>query len=126
MTVPHSYLTSRCPMCGRVPAFTNTRVPMDYFHGSDRAGTVQTVEYTTRDYVGERKGAGTTTLSKRMLVYLPYGYDAAKPYNVLILLHGMGGTENYWLGQKQLYAAYGSEYYVYTSRMIDNLIDAGL
>ena len=126
MVVPHSYLTSRCPMCGRVPAFTDTRVPMDYFRGSDRAGTVQTVEYTTRDYVGERKGAGTTTLSKRMLVYLPYGYDAAKPYNVLVLLHGMGGTENYWLGQKQLYAAYGSEYYVYTSRMIDNLIDAGL
>lgn len=124
--VPHSYTASRCPMCGRTPAFVETRVPMEMFRGAASAGTVQTVEYTTRDYLGERKGAGTISYAKRMLVYLPPGYDAAKPYNVLILLHGMGGTERYWLGQRQLYAAYGSEFYVHTTRMLDNMIAAGL
>lgn len=106
MTVRHSYLTSRCPMCGRTPAFLDSRVPTSFFQSSGRPGTVQSVEYLTHDYVGERKGTGTLSYYKRMLVYLPYGYDASQPYNVLVLLHGMGGGEGYWLRQEQLYAAY--------------------
>ena len=90
-TVRHSYLTSRCPMCGRTPAFLDSRVPTSFFQSSGRPGTVQSVEYLTHDYVGERKGTGTLSYYKRMLVYLPYGYDASQPYNVLVLLHGMGG-----------------------------------
>ena len=126
MTVGHSYLTSRCPMCGRVPDYIDSRVPYEFFSRSEYPGTVEAVEYLTRDYVGERKGAGTLTYYKRMLVYLPYGYDASKPYNVLVLLHGMGGNENYWLGKQQLYAAYDSDSYVYTSRMLDNMFAAGM
>ena len=59
MTVRHSYLTSRCPMCGRTPAFLDSRVPTSFFQSSGRPGTVQSVEYLTHDYVGERKGTGT-------------------------------------------------------------------
>lgn len=126
MTVGHSYLTSRCPMCGRTPAFTDSLVPSAFFRRPDAPGTVQTVEYTTHDYVGERRGAGTLTYRKRMLVYLPRGYDPAQPYNVLVLLHGMGGGETYWLGKPQLYAAYGTEYYVSTAQMLDNMLAAGM
>ena len=126
MTVGHSYLTSCCPMCGRVPDYIDSRVPYEFFSRSEYPGTVEAVEYLTRDYVGERKGAGTLTYYKRMLVYLPYGYDASKPYNVLVLLHGMGGNENYWLGKQQLYAAYDTDSYVYTSRMLDNMFAAGM
>ena len=126
MTVGHSYLTSRCPMCGRTPAFTDSLVPSAFFRRPDAPGTVQTVEYTTHDYVGERRGAGTLTYRKRMLVYLPRGYDPAQPYNVLVLLHGMGGGETYWLGKPQLYTAYGAEYYVSTAQMLDNMLAAGM
>lgn len=126
MTVRHSYLTSRCPMCGRTPAFLDSRVPTSFFQSSGRPGTVQSVEYLTHDYVGERKGTGTLSYYKRMLVYLPYGYDASQPYNVLVLLHGMGGGEGYWLRQEQLYAAYGTDYYVTTRPMLDNMFAAGM
>ena len=126
MTVRHSYLTSRCPMCGRTPAFLDSRVPTSFFQNSGRPGTVQSVEYLTHDYVGERKGTGTLSYYKRMLVYLPYGYDASQPYNVLVLLHGMGGGEGYWLRQEQLYAAYGTDYYVTTRPMLDNMFAAGM
>lgn len=87
---------------------------------------MQSVEYLTHDYVGERKGTGTLSYYKRMLVYLPYGYDASQPYNVLVLLHGMGGGEGYWLRQEQLYAAYGTDYYVTTRPMLDNMFAAGM
>lgn len=72
-------------MCGRTPAFLDSRVPTSFFQSSGRPGTVQSVEYLTHDYVGERKGTGTLSYYKRMLVYLPYGYDASQPYNVLVL-----------------------------------------
>lgn len=123
--VGHSYLTSCCPMCGRTPVFSDTVVPYAMFEASDRAGTIETIEYTTHDYVGERNDAGTLSYTKRMCVYLPYGYDASKAYNVLVLLHGMGGTENYWFSQ-QLYGAYGKSCYVYTNRMLDNMIAGGM
>ena len=125
-TVRHAYLTSRCPMCGKTPDFSDTVVPLTLFSGSSRPGTVQSVEYATHDYVGERKGAGTLTYYKRMLVYLPHGYDPSQAYNVLVLLHGMGGGEGYWFWQDQLYLAYGSNCYVRTANLLDNMLDAGM
>ena len=125
-TVPHSYVTSQCPMCGRVPAFTDRLVPQSFFDVCSLPGTVQSLDYLTHDYVGERLGSPLNQYYKSMTVYLPWGYDADRPYDVLVLLHGMGGSENYWLRQSQLYGAYGQDYGVYTSRMIDNMIASGL
>ena len=125
-TVLHTYLTSRCPMCGRTPDFSDTLVPFDLFSRSTHPGTVQSAEYLTRDYVGERKGAGTLTYYKRMLVYLPPDYDPAQPYNVLVLLHGMGAGESYWLQRDQLYSAYSNDTYVRTDRLLDNMLNAGM
>lgn len=47
-------------------------------------GSVVSLSYTTKDYID-----GTdATEEKTANVYLPYGYDDSKQYNVLYLLHG--------------------------------------
>lgn len=54
-------------------------------------GTIEQITYTTYDYFGD--GA---EIEKQANVYLPYGYDGEKKYNVLYLMHGIGGDENEW------------------------------
>lgn len=56
------------------------------------AGTLEELLYETKAYATDSR-----TLTKRALVYLPYGYDASKQYNILYLMHGTGDDENYWL-----------------------------
>ncbi len=55
------------------------------------AGTIEKITYTSYDYFGD--GAEVT---KEANVYLPYGYDESKKYDVLYLMHGIGGDENEW------------------------------
>lgn len=54
-------------------------------------GTIEKVTYTTYDYFGDG-----SEIEKQANVYLPYGYDEDKKYNVLYLMHGIGGDENEW------------------------------
>ena len=59
---------------------------------TDKKGTVERFIYNTQTY-DERV---SQPMEKGAWVYLPYGYDAAKQYNVLYLLHGGGVTEDWW------------------------------
>ena len=54
-------------------------------------GTIEKITYTTYDYFGDG-----SEIEKYAYVYLPYGYDEEKKYNVLYLMHGIGGDENEW------------------------------
>lgn len=54
-------------------------------------GTVEQISYTTKDYYGDGQ-----EITKPAYVYLPYGYDETKQYNVLYLLHSAGGDEKEW------------------------------
>lgn len=54
-------------------------------------GTIEKISYTTYDYFGDG-----SEIEKYANVYLPYGYDEEKKYNVLYLMHGIGGDENEW------------------------------
>ena len=56
------------------------------------AGTVEELLYDTKAYATDSRA-----VQKRALVYLPYGYDASRQYNILYLMHGTGDDENYWL-----------------------------
>ena len=62
------------------------KVPLE-----EGAGTVQKIQYPSRDYTGD--GAEVT---KNALVYLPAGYSEDKQYDLLVLCHGIGGTEYEW------------------------------
>lgn len=53
-------------------------------------GTLQRLEYTAVNPQGE-------TIKKYANVYLPYGYDPSKPYDVLYVIHGGGGSPDAFL-----------------------------
>ncbi len=75
------------------------------------AGTIEQITYTSYDYFGDGK-----EVTKCANVYLPYGYSEDKQYNVLYLMHGIGGDENEW-------GMNGSDSKV--KHMMDNLIYHG-
>ncbi|MBQ9189727.1 MAG: hypothetical protein IJ138_10410 [Clostridia bacterium] len=72
-------------------------------------GTLEELVYDTKAYATDSRA-----VQKRALVYLPYGYDAEKPYNILYLMHGTGDDENYWL-----------QTHGYNKVMLDRLIETG-
>ena len=68
-------------------------VPAKYDTGEiAEAGTLEELLYETKAYATDSR-----PVTKRALVYLPYGYDENEQYNILYLMHGTGDDENYWL-----------------------------
>ena len=68
-------------------------MPAAMLQKTDKKGTVERFLYNTGTY-DERV---SLPMAKAAWVYLPYGYDTAKQYNVLYLLHGGGVNEDWWL-----------------------------
>ena len=85
-------------------------VPAEYTSPADEQGSVERLDYSSKDYV--RDGADIT---KTAYVYTPYGYDESgnEQYNILYLMHGWGGR--------------AGEYFDFTAtkNMFDNLIEKG-
>lgn len=54
-------------------------------------GTIEPISYMAKDYIN-----GGEDVEKKAFVYLPAGYDESKQYNVMYLMHGIGGNENEW------------------------------
>ena len=77
--------------------------------GIAEAGTLEELVYETKAYATDGR-----IVKKRALVYLPYGYDAEKSYNILYLMHGTGDDENYWL-----------QTHAYNKVMLDRMIAQG-
>ena len=73
------------------------------------AGTLEELVYQTKAYATDRR-----EVTKRALVYLPYGYTPEKSYNILYLMHGTGDDENYWL-----------QTHPYNKIMLDRMIALG-
>ena len=68
------------------------QLPLEYRRSlKEGAGTVTAIEYPSRDYTGD--GA---EVIKKALVYLPAGYSEEARYDLLVLCHGIGGTEKEW------------------------------
>jgi len=88
-------------------------IPLQMFEKrTDRGGTIEKITYQTKDYFGDE-----SEITKQAYVYLPYNYDETKQYNVLYLMHGIGGSESEWemTGEDSL-----------IKKMMDNLIYSGL
>ena len=67
-------------------------MPAEMLKETASKGTVELFEYDSQTYdADERK------LRKKAWVYLPYGYDESKKYDILYLLHGGGFTQDWWL-----------------------------
>lgn len=81
---------------------TPTEVPEEFYFadsipyeavkkGSEKTGTIEKITYETKDYFGDE-----SPIEKSAYVYLPYGYNTETKYNVLYLMHGIGGNEKEW------------------------------
>ena len=55
------------------------------YHDIDYRGRLHRVDYRSTDKDGN-------VCYKYAQVYTPYGYDPAKPYDILYLMHGGGGS----------------------------------
>ncbi|WP_239613480.1 alpha/beta hydrolase [Cohnella mopanensis] len=118
-----------------------TEIPAAYMKavGSGKQGTVKDVVYPVKNYINssrqlvtdrriDAEEAGRATVSgeaimKSCSVYLPAGYEKFDPdtrYNVLYLLHGVGGDHYEWLRGKGIE---GGNYFL--CNMLDNLIASG-
>lgn len=68
-------------------------MPEDMMRETDRRGEVRRFMYDTQTY-DEKE---SRPLRKGAWVYLPWGYDEGRQYDILYLLHGGGVNEDWWL-----------------------------
>ena len=89
-----------CLICSSVAALAESatglpdlpdRLPLEYKKILKEGGTVRKIEYPSKDYYGDQKD-----IMKPALVYLPAGYSEDQQYDLLVLCHGVGGTEKEW------------------------------
>lgn len=80
----HDYVEGACRICGAVPSYKQDSFDREWFHPVVEQGTVH--HHRVEDNVTEKIDAYD------VYVYTPYGYDPDQQYNVLILLHGRGGS----------------------------------
>ncbi len=114
----HSFVKGVCSVCGEKPAFLTDWLPDEFYQEAAHGGTVTAVEYDTEAFAAYDQ----LTYHKRMNVYLPYGYDENKPYNVLVLIHGQGDNEDDWLVE-----THESGGHAMCGRVIlDNIFEQGL
>ena len=67
------------------------KIPDEYLRRVDEGGTTAVFNYPTKDYTGD--GAEIT---KYAVIYLPPDYSEDNRYDLLILCHGIGGSETEW------------------------------
>ena len=66
-------------------------IPQEYLRRAENGGTVSRISYTARDYQGDQ-----AEITKYAVVYLPPEYDENGRYDLLVLCHGIGGSEDEW------------------------------
>ena len=115
----HAYDGGVCK-CGKTLEFLSDELPEYYFNACRDGGTIEVVSYEAHDYT-----SGGNPWTKELHVYLPRDYDGSRPCNVLILVHGMEGNQNFWLLDRNSRAAWGTGFAV-TKNVIDNMINEGL
>lgn len=120
----HNFVYSVCSVCGAAPVFEERDLPEELRVPCAEQGTVEMLTYTTHDYVLEENYGTIKEWEKKMSVYLPYGYDPAEKYDLLVLLHGLGGSEEFWLCEEQEYGQW-SGIMVSTVNMLDQMMASG-
>jgi enterochelin esterase-like enzyme len=73
-------------------------VPESYYEKASRQGTIEKFSYDTNMYgrLGEDR-----PMEKYAEVYLPYGYDETKQYDIVYMMHGRGGSAERFFGSSE-------------------------
>ncbi len=95
----HTYRDGVCVGCGKAVEFYTELLPEELLQKSDRPGTVETWNYRCTAYANHGYGEYDKTCS----IYLPFGYDTGKQYNVLVLLPPSGESHAFWLTEEHEY-----------------------
>lgn len=82
-------------LSGTIPAELEY-VPEGYTRPAEHQGTLERLEYETWESLSYEEQ--TQRLTKTAWIYLPYGYDAGKQYNILYLSHGGWSNETGIMG----------------------------
>lgn len=86
-------------------------VPDGYFSAATQQGKVEVVNYESKDYTGSME-----VTHKPAYVYLPYGYDPSRKYDIIYLIHGWTGTAEQYFGMSS---------YPQMKNLFDNMIQRG-
>lgn len=84
-------------------------------------GTIESLEYETPAYAVNAVLGTDYTITKKVNIYLPYGYDESQVYNILYLMHGGGDDEDFWLTEVSE-RTHGKT----TRNVVDHMIEDGL
>ena len=90
LAVPGAYAEEGKNMNG-IGELVSEKIPDEYLAPMKQGGKVESIRYTSRDYSGD--GAEVV---KPALVYLPPDYSEDGEYDLLVLCHGIGGSETEW------------------------------
>lgn len=71
-------------------------IQSEYFSAADEQGRLVELHYDT--WESTTYAEKTKKLTKRAIVYLPYGYDESKEYNTFYYMHGGWGNETTQMG----------------------------
>jgi enterochelin esterase-like enzyme len=91
------------------------QVPESYYTAPEEQGSLEYFHYATNTY--GLYGREEKEIEKYAEVYLPYGYDASRKYNIVYLMHGSGGTVSRFFGSVEEPDAF--------KNVVDNLIATG-
>lgn len=72
------------------------QIPEGYFTSAQQQGTLERLDYET--YEAFSYASRTQPLSKTAYVYLPYGYDEKRQYDIFYFMHGGWSNETSMLG----------------------------
>ena len=114
----HRWHNGVCAVCGETPEFYTDYLPEEFYQEAAHPGTVEKVEYEVKAYANN----GFGSYQKAINVYLPYGYDEAKQYNVLVLVHGDDSDEDSWLNEVHP----SGDYFMRGRDILDNLFEKGI
>ena len=116
----HTYDGNDLCVCGRTAPAADGYLDPALFEECPEQGSLVTLLYPTPNYLS----GDEEEIKKPLYAYLPYGYDynAEQRYNVLILMHGSAGDEDYWLMSSQ---DYDSSHEIYVPNLLDWLIYLG-
>ncbi len=114
--VCHRFQKGVCA-CGAGPEIYDSWLPPEYYEPCEHPGSVERISYSQK-----LLAYGGYEVQKNMNVYLPYGYDESRPYDVLILIHGGWDDENSWVTNE--YDDYGFK--IVMKNVYDNMMDRKL
>lgn len=90
-------------------------IPRSYYNKAEKGGRLEEFYYDT--YESKTYNEKSKKITKRAIVYTPYGYDENKEYDILYLMHGGWSNETTSLGTPNNPGTF--------KNVIDNAIEKG-